>query len=418
MPHATRRTMLRAGLALGAASLLVRHGTLRAAPRAKPRRLVVVFNSGGWDSTYALDPKPGVAGIDGPAGNIKNFSGLDILSDPARPNVDVFFAAHAGISTVVRGLQVNSVAHPDASRRVLTGVATEGAPDIAAIASAVHGADLAAPYLILGRTAYSGPYAALSARTGSVNQLVTLLDPSFSLPPIGGPLIPHVPTDVEEDLVRAHVLARVERELAASGDNPRIQDFKSALGRGDLLREVGEIGEVEFARTFDAQIDLAVEALGRGLCHSVQIETGSWDTHTQNSQQGPLHDDFFAALTKLVDALATRDGSTQGAKLLDETVVVVVSELGRTPRLNADQGKDHWPVTAALLVGSGVAGGRTIGATTDALDGEPVDLATGAPSQAGKPLLYSSFAAGVLALAGVDPEDHLPDAEPLHALQA
>lgn len=417
MHPASRRTWLRASLALGAASLLTGHGVLRAAPRAKPRRLVLVFNSGGWDATYALDPKTGVAGVDAPAGTIKNFGALDILTDASRPNIDTFFTAHAGISTVVRGLQVNSVAHPDASHRVLTGVAAGGAPDIAAITSAVHGADMPAPYLILGRTAYSGPYASLSARTGSVNQIVTLLDPSFSLPPIGGPLIPHIPNAAEEELVRAHVLARAERELAASGDNARVQDFISSLGRGDLLRDIGEIGEIEFSRSFDAQIGLAVEALGRGLCHSVQIETGSWDTHTQNAEQGPLHDDFFKSLATLVEALAARDGSTQGSKLLDETTIVVVSELGRTPRLNADMGKDHWPVTAALLIGSGV-GSRVVGATSDALAGEPVDLTTGAPDPNGKPILYSSFAAGVLELAGVDPSEHITDAEPLHALSA
>jgi hypothetical protein len=105
------------------------------------------------------------------------------------------------------------------------------------------------------------------------------------------------------------------------------------------------------------------------------------------------------------------------SKLLDETAVVVVSELGRTPRLNGDGGKDHWPVTSALLVGSGVAGGRVVGATTDALAGADIDLNTGAPTKDGKPLLYSSFAAGVLALAGVDASEHI-DAEPLHAISA
>ena len=341
-----------------------------------------------------------------------------MLTDPTRPGVGAFFTAHAGSCAIVRGLQVSSVAHPDASHRVLTGVSADTAPDVAAIASAVHGADMAAPYLILGRTAYSGPYGSLAARTGSVNQIVTLLDPKIALPPIGGPLLPHVPSDAEEALVRAHVLARAERELTASGGNRRVDAFIASLGRGDLLRDIGVVGELELARSFTAQIDLAVEGLARGLCHSVQIETGDWDTHTDNARQGPLHDQFFAGLGQLIDALATRAGSTQGSKLLDETTVVVVSELGRTPRLNSEQGKDHWPVTSALVIGSGVAGGRTIGATTDGLDGAPVDLLTGAPDASGKPLLYSSFAAGLLELAGIDPGEHIPGVEALHALSA
>ncbi|MBK7829792.1 DUF1501 domain-containing protein [Nannocystis sp.] len=419
MPRLTRRSWLRSSfLALGAAGLLTTQGRLRAAPKTPPRRLVLVFNSGGWDCSYALDPKPGVAGVDAPAGKVATIGGLDVLTDPSRPAIAEFFNMSAGTCSIVRGLQVSSVAHPDASRRILTGVASDSAPDVAAIASAVHGADLAAPYLILGRTAYSGPYGSLGARTGSVNQIVTLLNPSLSLPPIGGPLLPHVPTDVEEALIREHVLARAERELTASGGNHRVDDFISSLHRGDLLREIGVVGEIELARSFSAQIDLAVEALARGLCHSVQIETGEWDTHTDNARQGPLHDDFFAGLTQLVTALAARPGSAQGSKLLDETTIVVVSELGRTPRFNGDKGKDHWPVTSALLIGSGVAGGRVVGATTDALAGVDIDFNTGAPDPKGKPLLYSSFAAGVLALVGVEPGDHITDAEPLHAISA
>lgn len=418
MLRLTRRSWLRSSfLALGAAGLLGQSGRLRAAPKAPPRRLVLVFNSGGWDSSYALDPKPGVSGVDAPAGKVTTIGGLDVLTDPSRPAIAEFFNMSAGTCSIVRGLQVSSVAHQDASHRILTGVAGDSAPDVAAIASAIHGADLAAPYLILGRTAYSGPHGSLGARTGSVNQIVTLLNPSFALPPIGGPLLPHVPTDAEEALIRGHVLARAERELTASGGNQRVDDFISSLGRGDLLREIGVVGELELARSFAAQIDLAVEALARGVCHSVQLETGDWDTHTDNEQQGPLHDAFFAGLAQLVAALASRPGSAQGSKLLDETAVVVVSELGRTPRKNGDGGKDHWPVTSALLIGSGVAGGRVVGATTDALAGADIDFNTGAPTKDGKPLLYSSFAAGVLALAGVDASEHI-DAEPLHAISA
>ncbi len=419
MARLTRRSWLRSSfLALGAAGLLTHHGRVRAAPGAPPRRLVLVFNSGGWDSTYALDPKPGVAGIDAPAGKVETLGGLDVLTDPSRPKVGEFFSLAAGACTIVRGLQISSVAHPDASHRVLTGVSADTAPDVAAIASAVHGADLAAPYLILGRTAYSGPYGSLAARTGSVNQIVTLLDPAIALPPIGGPLLPHAPSDAEEALIRAHVLARAERELTAAGGNTRVEDFISSLERGDLLREIGIVGELELQRSFSAQIELAVEGLARGLCHSVQIETGDWDTHTNNAQQGALHNGFFAGLSQLVTALATRPGSTQGSKLIDETAIIVCSELGRTPRLNAAAGKDHWPVTSALLIGSGVAGGRVVGATTDELDGASIDLATGKPDAKGKPLLYSNFAAGVLELAGVDASEHITGAEPLHAISA
>ncbi len=419
MPQITRRQWLSTCfLSLGAAALLQQSGRVRAAPALTPRRMVLVFNSGGWDPTYALDPKPGVGGIDAPGGTVQSFGDLSILTDPSRPAIAAYFQAHASISAVVNGIQINSVAHPDGSRRILTGSSFDGAPDVAAISSAVHGADMAVPYLILGRTAYSGPYGALAARTGSVNQVSTLLNPSASFPVEGGALLPHIPTSAEEKLIRAHVLVRAERELAAAGGNHRIDDFIQSLDRADLLREIGLSSELELSRSFAAQVDIAVEAMGRGLCHSVQIETGDWDTHTDNSAQGPLHNNFFAGLKQLIDGLAQRSGSTAGSRLLDETVVVVASELGRTPRLNSDQGKDHWPVTSAMVIGAGVAGGRTIGATTNNLSAAGVDLATGQPQQDGAPILYSNFGAGVLTLTGVNASDYILGASPLGALQA
>jgi hypothetical protein len=410
---ATRRALLLGGLAVAGAAALAPRSRARAALGA-PRRLIVVFVSGGWDVTYALDPKPGVAGVDAPAGQIQSFGDLPIFTDLSRPQVAEYFAAHAGITTLINGLQVASIAHQECSHRVLAGTNDAAAADIAAIAAAEHGQQLAAPYLVLGRTAFSGPFGALSARTGSANQIVTLLDPKSGLPPIGGPLLPLVPTDAESALIREHVLASAQAQLAAR-PNQRLSDFASSLGRADALREIGKIGEIELARTFEAQAELAVEALARGLCHSVQMESDGWDTHEGNDQQGPLHDQLFAGLRGLVDALAARPGAAAGSKLLDETAVLVVSEFSRTPRLNGAMGKDHWPVTSAMLIGGGLPGGRLLGGTHGALEAAGIDLQSGAVDQGAAPLAYGNFAAGVLQAIGVDPAPYLPN-EPFHAL--
>lgn len=407
----TRRTWLkRSFVALGAAALAAQGRRLAAAPAGPPRRLVLVFAQGGWDTTYAVDPKPGLAGVDAPAGTVKDFGGLDILTDPARPSVAAFFDAWADRCAVVRGVAVASIAHPDCQHRILTGVTDGAAADVAAIAAAELAPDLPAPYLILGRTAFSGPYGALSARTGSANQIVTLLNDKYTFPAQGAPLLPLVPSGDEEALVRAHVSARAERELAATAD-ARVQDFIDALDRGDLLRELGQVSELELTRTFDTQIKLATDALTRGLCHSVQIESGNWDTHSNNASQGARHEELFKGLATLMQSLSA-------AKLLDDTVVVVASEMGRTPRLNSSMGKDHWPVTSALVLGAGVAGGRVVGATTDALDAAPVDFSTGAVDPKGRPITYADLAAGLLKLVGVDPSAHILNGEPLDAISA
>jgi uncharacterized protein (DUF1501 family) len=106
--------------------------------------------------------------------------------------------------------------------------------------------------------------------------------------------------------------------------------------------------------------------------------------------------------------------------MLDDTVVVCVSELGRTPRLSSvspDAGKEHWPVTSALVIGAGVAGGRAIGSTTRDMRAVAVDLATGAPLATGTSPIYSHFVGGVLALCGVDPTSYL-DVPPYDAFVA
>ena len=121
-------------------------------------------------------------------------------------------------------------------------------------------------------------------------------------------------------------------------------------------------------------------ALAEGLSHCALIQPQLfWDTHAQNSTQGQLHEDFFAALNALMSALSERG-------IVDDTVVLVASEMGRTPRHNGEGGKDHWPWTSAMLVGAGVAGGRAYGQTDEWLQPAPIDLVSGEVGEGGAQL--------------------------------
>ncbi len=144
----------------------------------------------------------------------------------------------------------------------------------------------------------------------------------------------------------------------------------------------------------------------------------AWDTHNDIGPQDGFHDTLFGALKGLIDDLALRPGSTAGSKLLDETVVFVVSEMSRTPLLNGTGGKDHWPVTSAMVIGAGVRGGRAYGGTNDRLEARPVDLATGAVQAAGATIQTDHLAAGILELAGADPARYFPGVEALRAFHA
>ena len=120
----------------------------------------------------------------------------------------------------------------------------------------------------------------------------------------------------------------------------------------------------------------------------------------------------FAALTHLMDELKARPSTLQtGTKMIDDTVVLVFSEFGRTPKKNSTGGKDHWPVTAAMVLGAGIRGGRAYGSTNGGLEADTIDFATGAASASGRTLMSSHFVAGVLSACNVDATSHLGPTE-------
>ena len=84
-----------------------------------------------------------------------------------------------------------------------------------------------------------------------------------------------------------------------------------------------------------------------------------WDTHAQNADrlQDALCPQFDVGFTALIDDLDQRG-------LLDETLVVAVGEFGRTPKINAVGGRDHWgPVFSMALAGAGISGGQVYGSS-------------------------------------------------------
>ena len=131
---------------------------------------------------------------------------------------------------------------------------------------------------------------------------------------------------------------------------------------------------------------------------------GQWDTHAGNTLQDGYYEELFDVLDQIVTDLDSAPGEN-GGTMLDETTVVVLSEMGRAPQANAAGGKDHWTWTSAMLIGSGVAGGRTIGGWTDELTGEPIDLTTGEVSDSGETMYPGHLGATLLALADVDPDE-------------
>jgi hypothetical protein len=393
-----------------------------AAAAGSPKNLILVLAQGGWDVTYALDPKTQSARIDVPIGAVRTFGNLDVLVDAGRPNVTSFFEKYAAQSAVVRGIMLSSIAHPECVKRMLTGTRSNTSPDLAAIVAHELGRELPMPYLILGDSAFTGPYAVSAGRVGATNQIVALADEAQRFKIIGETGTPFSPTDADGNRIRAYLNARTNRERAVRGatgyNRKRLDDFSAAMGKADRLIDLrAGLGARGRTLALDAQADLAVDAIEGGICRSVTLNSRlAWDTHDTNTDQAAMHDTLYTGVTRLADTLAARPGARAGNTMLDETVVVVMSEFSRTPKLNAQLGKDHWPVTSALVFGGGVAGGRAYGGTSATLDAQLIDYATGAPSSSGKSLEAKNFAAGVLSLCGVDPATHLPSIEAFDVL--
>ena len=99
----------------------------------------------------------------------------------------------------------------------------------------------------------------------------------------------------------------------------------------------------------------------------VTVAFGFWDYHGKNFENArrdmPLLDQGLSALIEDVHARG-----------LDKDVSIVVwGEFGRTPTINKDAGRDHWPrVSCGLLAGGGMKAGQVIG-ITDRLGGEPTE---------------------------------------------
>jgi hypothetical protein len=123
----------------------------------------------------------------------------------------------------------------------------------------------------------------------------------------------------------------------------------------------------------------------------VSVTYGGWDMHTNIgggiAKQLPSFDQAYAALIQ--------DLEQRG--LLDSTIVLVSSEFGRTPKINKDAGRDHWPrVFSIVFAGGGFKQGMVYG-SSDATGSDVED----------NPFTVENMAATMLSQVGIDPEKHL-----------
>jgi uncharacterized protein (DUF1501 family) len=152
------------------------------------------------------------------------------------------------------------------------------------------------------------------------------------------------------------------RVFALDGEEPRLRDRYGQQRFGQALLLARRLAEAEVPM-------IAVHFNEMTVCDG-------WDTHSKNFEalQGELLPMLDQGLSALIEDLGQRG-------LLGQTLVVVLGEFGRTPRINKDAGRDHWGLCqSVLLAGGGIQGGQVYGSsdrigaypTADPVD--PVDV--------------------------------------------
>jgi hypothetical protein len=151
--------------------------------------------------------------------------------------------------------------------------------------------------------------------------------------------------------------SRLLKALDLSGEDPKLRE---RYGKGtDKIQG-------DAAPRLNEQFLLARRLVEAGV-RVVTVSYSFWDWHGQNFRNAKQNlPDFDQAITALVQDLHDRG--------LDNDVSVLAwGEFGRSPRINKDAGRDHWPnVSCALLAGGGMKTGQVIG-STDRLGGEAAD---------------------------------------------
>jgi uncharacterized protein (DUF1501 family) len=415
---ATRRQVLNGLAALVGSALVARPAR---AAGSIDRKFIFVGAQGGWDPTRVLQPVFGMSGADTELGaRTSNANGLTFVDHPNRPSVRTFFDAWADQAVVLNGVLVPSIAHDICRMLVMTGSVSGTSPDWPALIGSEGGPDLVIPHVVLGGPSFPGDHGTAVARTGSFGQLEALLSGSalgWSDVPVTGPIAP-------AESVLDRYLARRTAAYAAGARSAAARalgsDLDASLANAAALKELKWIVDFSGGADLPSQAAVAADVLSRGVARCVSIDSGGsslvWDTHAENDPiQSSLWEELFAGLGQLMQMLAQTPG-VSAATLLEETTVVVLSEMGRTPQLNSAEGKDHWPYTSVLLLGAGLAGGRTIGGLDTNFYGKAVDAISGELADDGVTIDVQALGATLLTMADVDPVEFLPGAEPILAV--
>lgn len=323
----------------------------------------VVFNaSGGWDTTYLMDPK-GVDGIN------RLYQEGDILTKgqhsfaPTAKHIsdgmsnEDFYQEYGDELLVINGIDYSVNNHSPCSRYMATGKLDSLAyPTFAALVAACRGADCPLAFLTFGNYSATGNLVAMAR----VPYLPTLKLIANADAVSGSDRHRYFDTFVTDRIEQA---LRRQNELRVSQPKlPRTQRAQSMLYAAQLnsqaLKRVTPFIPNQIPKKrLEQQAEIALASFKAEVCVSANLSIGQFDSHANNDpDQMRLIPEFLAG----VDYLMKRAGELQ---IRERLVVVIQSEMGRTPSYNKGNGKDHWSIGSIMFMGQGIRGNRVIGAT-------------------------------------------------------
>ena len=359
----TRRDALRLG-ALSAMAFSLRASPALAAALARPRgradACIVIWLDGGPSHIDTFDPKPEAqAEIRG------EFGAIDTSLDGVRicehlPQI----ASRLHRTALVRSLTSLEGNHDRGSHHYLTGFHPSPSLVYPSMGSVLarevgEGSGGVPTYVALGKQPQYGGAGYLGRRFDPYESQVGQ-SKGGALAELG-----------RERLLRRRALRERLGEIHGGAPDPDLESFydqafdlltsPKALAAFDVDAEP-ESSRARFGRIPLGDACLTARRLVEAGSRFVTVRHDGWDTHENNFYRltfgypGPLPS-IDLAFSALLDDLDERG-------LLERTMVVMMGEFGRTPKVNAKAGRDHWPrANWSLLAGGGLRTGQAIGAT-------------------------------------------------------
>ncbi len=358
---------------------------------AKAQRLLFIFLTGGFSHVDTFDPKPRLATDQGrelATRQLRASPNAKLMPSPFKftphgqsglPFSELFeqLGTVADDLCVIRSMHTDIVEHFQATLAMHTGSSTVPMPSIGSWVSYALGTfnPNLPPYVVLcEHLPYAGAQVFDSNFLPPVHQGVRIVPGDEPIPDLKSPIASGTLAQLEQrmldDVNRAHAELRPgDLNLTA-----RSASFATARGMMQAAPEVFDLGretpetlslygtEPGDNKSFAAQCLVARRLLERGVRTVELIDTGSgnnWDAHGDMQDHRPKAARVDRALAGLIHDLKRRG-------LLDDTLVAICTEFGRTPTTFNGKGREHFiDAFSCLLAGGGVRGGMSFGETDE-----------------------------------------------------